>query len=687
MISRLSGFSGPLSNLFSSIKGFILNSLILRYELKNPDSYSGTNTVTDLIGNSNSTLVNTPNYSLNGYLNFDGVNQHIYTITDLQSLFSGVSPNKSDITSIFMWIYPEDDGVILSEIGAQNTFVGVWHTSIIEMVSGTLKFGLWSSAGIQSITSNIATPFNSWYYVGIVYNGSTMFVYVNGQLAGSLTFDRLSPYNSSAGLYYSIAHSDTTNMGDGTYSKIKVGDFQIYNDALSGQEIINNYNATRSNYIYTEDMLIWIDANDPESYSSGTSVIDLSGNGYTHTLTSGSVSSNLYGFKSFDCTTENKRIVVNGTGPTLPTTGYTYVSWARILSSNSSFRTLLYTNSPKYTPITIPSVSNTLGYWDSEFRSSGYDLSSLGDVWVQYAVVGDNSSQSFYINGSQVGSSISYGSGGTTHWGLGNNDLSIQPFGAVGNMILYNTKLTQEQIKQNYDALKHVYENGNIVTSNLILYFNPGSLLSYTGSGTTVNDLTGNSLNGTASNLTFENPYFTYNGSSSQIAIADNSLLEPGSGSFTIEVWVNQSVSGNDVVLGKFDDGGMSADVSYSIRTSGTAYYAQIGSGSGSGSTLFVNSTSYTGTLNTWYQIVYVFKNGATKTLETFINGSSIGSVNHNLSSILNTSNSLYLGSYNNGEYQQWFEGKIGIVRLYNSALTSSDVSKNFEANRDIYGL
>ena len=217
MLSRLSGFSGPLSNLFSSIKGFILNSLIVRYELKNTDSYSGTNTVTDLIGNSNSTLVNTPKYSVNGYLNFDGVNQYIYTITDLQSLFSGVSPNKSEVTSIFMWIYPEDNGVILSELGVQNTFVSVWHTSIIEMVSGTLKFALWTSAGIESITSNIATPFNSWYYVGMVYNGSTLFVYVNGELAGSLTFNRLAPYNSSSGLYYSIAHSDTTNMGDGTY--------------------------------------------------------------------------------------------------------------------------------------------------------------------------------------------------------------------------------------------------------------------------------------------------------------------------------------------------------------------------------------------------------------------------------------------------------------------------------------
>ena len=225
------------------------------------------------------------------------------------------------------------------------------------------------------------------------------------------------------------------------------------------------------------------------------------------------------------------------------------------------------------------------------------------------------------------------------------------------------------------------------VTSNLVLYYDPSNTSSYSGTGTIINDLSGNGLNGTMSNISFTSPYFTYNGTSSQISIPDNVLLEPGSGSWTMEVWVNQSVAGNDVVLGKFDPGGLSQDVSYSIRTTSNSYYAQIGSGSGSGPTLFVNSTTYVGTLNTWSQIVYVFKNGGTKTLETFVNGSSIGSVNHSLSSILNSSNPLYIGSYNGGEYSQWFDGKIGITRLYNSALTSSQVLQNFNADKSKYGL
>jgi hypothetical protein len=225
------------------------------------------------------------------------------------------------------------------------------------------------------------------------------------------------------------------------------------------------------------------------------------------------------------------------------------------------------------------------------------------------------------------------------------------------------------------------------VLTNLVLYYDPSNSSSYPGTGTTVNDLSGNGLNGAMSNITFTSPYFAYNGTSSQVQVVDNVLLEPGSGDWTMEVWVNQAVLGNDVVLGKFDNGGLAQDVSYSIRTTNTTYYAQLGSGSGVGSTLFVDSTPYIGTLNTWYQIVYVFTNVAANTLETFVNGVSIGSVSHSLTSILNSTNPLYIGSYNGGEFSQWFDGKIGITRLYNASLTSTQVLQNYNADKSKYGL
>jgi hypothetical protein len=39
------------------------------------------------------------------------------------------------------------------------------------------------------------------------------------------------------------------------------------------------------------------------------------------------------------------------------------------------------------------------------------------------------------------------------------------------------------------------------------------------------------------------------------------------------------------------------------------------------------------------------------------------------------------------GEYSQWFEGKMEVVRLYKSALSESEVLQNFNANRNLYGI
>lgn len=225
----------------------------------------------------------------------------------------------------------------------------------------------------------------------------------------------------------------------------------------------------------------------------------------------------------------------------------------------------------------------------------------------------------------------------------------------------------------------------SITTSNLILHYDPSNILSYSGSGTTVTNLVGGGLNGIMSNITYTSPYFTYNGSTSQVSIADNTLLEPGTGEFTIEVWFYRTnTTGSTVILGKFDNGGLASNVSYSIRTSTNSLFAQIGKGTGSTINVdYINSTSYTYLVNTWYQVVYVWKPGIS--LETFINGTSIGSVSNSLTSILNSTNPLYLGRYNGGEYSQNFTGRIGITRLYNRALTSTEVSNNYNSTKNIY--
>jgi hypothetical protein len=205
--------------------------------------------------------------------------------------------------------------------------------------------------------------------------------------------------------------------------------------------------------IVTSGLVIQLDAYESSSYpGTGTTVFDITG-GYDHTLI-GATYTVLNGVKCFDCTTGNNRVDYNLTGPLLPNSGYTYITWARLIPSNAGFRTVLYTKGPpKITPITIPNGTNTLGYWATGFVSSGYNVASSAGVWVQFAIVGTNTSQTFYINGSEVGDTINQGAGGTTHWGWGNNDIVAQPWGHVANMYFYNRQLNLTEITQQYNYL------------------------------------------------------------------------------------------------------------------------------------------------------------------------------------------------------------------------------------------
>ncbi len=642
--------------------------------------------------------------------------------------------------------------------------------------------------------------------------------------------------------------------------------------------------------LVTNGLTIQLDAYNVASYpGTGTSITDIMG-GYTHTLQNTASYLSLYGVKTFDCTSGTKVVQVSVTGPTLPTSGYTYVSWARVITSSSDWRTL-YRTSPNDHPLLIQTGTNKLGFYNNDttaFVDSGYDIASIEDVWVQYTVVGDSSSSIFYVNGTQVGTAAA-GAGGNRHnfWG----GLGGQPFGYVANMFYYNRKLSPLEVVQNYNFLvsrfpnivttsltvnvqagnassypgsgstwtnlvdnstytitsgtydsanggsivfngtstfvpigtplstgtnytieawvnatvtssnhnivssannvfwvssgvlygglagsfslvsspsfptgvwKHVvltfddtintmtlYINGSqvnqnttvtqtwtsetlrigshvsgstptsfwngkiaqvrvynsalsaanvltnfnatkggylVATSNLVLYYDPTDTASYPGTGTTLTSLVGSGLNGTMTALTYTSPYFTFNGTTSQVSVADSATLEPGTGDWTIEVWLRYSaIAGKTrTYLSKTDNGGGSADWGYGFRTnpSNNTTYMEVGNG-----TTSVTSPSASVTTGTWYQIVGVWTNVATNSIALYKNGTFVGSNSHSFASIKNTTNPLYIGNYNGNEYAQQFEGDMGIVRMYNRALSADEIQNNYDANKATYGL
>jgi hypothetical protein len=84
---------------------------------------------------------------------------------------------------------------------------------------------------------------------------------------------------------------------------------------------------------------------------------------------------------------------------------------------------------------------------------------------------------------------------------------------------------------------------------------------------------------------------------------------------------------------------------------------------------------------------VGVWTNVASNSIGLYINGVSQGSNSHSFTSVKNSTNPLYLGNYNGNEFQQSLNGRMGIFRMYNKALSSAEILQNFNANKSLYGL
>ena len=227
--------------------------------------------------------------------------------------------------------------------------------------------------------------------------------------------------------------------------------------------------------------------------------------------------------------------------------------------------------------------------------------------------------------------------------------------------------------------------SGQIV-ANPVLYYDPANPASYPGTGTTITNLSATALPGTMTAITYTNPFFTFNGTTSQVSVADNAALEPGTGDWTIEVWLRYSVIAGKTrtYVSKTNDGGLASDWGYGFRTNpvNNTTYLEVGNGSTS-----VNSPATSVATGTWYQIVGVWTNVAANSIAIYKNGVFGGSNSHSFASINNTINPLYLGNYNGDEYAQEFQGDMGIVRIYNKALTAAEVLNNYNVNKGLYRL
>jgi hypothetical protein len=204
----------------------IKDGLVLYLDAANTKSYPTTGTTwSDLSGNGNNgTLVNGPTFSSgnNGSIVFDGVDDALNS--------TNIFPNSSTFTY----------EIVFNFSAYQFMQFTLGHVDFKWRVSGNIPYwNFWTNGGNpQSTTLGTIPPINNFLYLVATYDGNTRKVGLNGVYL-----------NSISGSFTPRIPSSTT-IASSSFERI-YGSFTIlraYNRALTADEVLQNYNATKSRY-------------------------------------------------------------------------------------------------------------------------------------------------------------------------------------------------------------------------------------------------------------------------------------------------------------------------------------------------------------------------------------------------------------------------------------------------------
>ena len=475
----------------------------------------------------------------------------------------------------------------------------------------------------SAAVSSSSVTLNQWYHIAMVYDGSNLKGYLNGVLQGSLSYTREIPTSAQN---YAIGAPETTNMGAGGYGGFNLAEFKLYQLPLTDSDILQEYNVRKNELDYT--------IHSPSTNSSPT---------YWNISSAWNNSTGSYG--AYD-----------------------------------AFSVAHYT----------PWLNSTLG-WAAQTLDANQWITLNYDVptYIKGVVIQPRAnSGNQFVTKVHVETSLT----GAAPWTRVLSDQAVSTTITNDASVLFPTSVFTKYVKvipvlwTNHITIRMglLVKPNTSTSDNMVLHYNPGMTESYPGTGTSLVDLSGNGLTGTMSNLAFTTPAFTYNGTSSQVSIPDNEALEPGSGNWTIEAWFQptQFTVNAQTVLGKFGNGGTSSIISYALRQGDGYIRADFSNGTNA-----LSSDNYSLSLNNWVQMVYVWDR-VNSTLYTYSNGVLKQTKTITISGgIRNGNTNLYIGSYNGGEYIQYFKGQIGIVKMYKKALSTTEVQNNYNSNKALYGL
>jgi hypothetical protein len=231
------------------------------------------------------------------------------------------------------------------------------------------------------------------------------------------------------------------------------------------------------------------------------------------------------------------------------------------------------------------------------------------------------------------------------------------------------------------------------VTSGLQLYLNASNSTSYPGTGTTWTDLSGNSNNGTLVNspvYTASPGYFTFNLANDRYVLTSGTISSLSAATFI--AWVNSSQTQADYTNILMSRNGMGSATNYAtgmnIAPGGNNnigyHWNDNGSSYGWDSGLSVPNTAWSMiavTVSSTEAIAYLCKSSGITTATNTTSHSPV--VGPPLNFFISQDRG---GGPGGGGYRN-FIGGISQVAIYNTTLTSGEITSNFNNTKSIYGL
>ena len=673
-------------------------ALVAHYDFGNSSSYPGSGTtVYDLTaGNNDLTFTSAPTYS-------SALGGHVVLNNTMSANLSGTYPNnlpsgQDDFTMVIWAQAVSSYNVAMFALGGGNP-AGARVDMGYGFSSSILGSEFYSSYIQQSTTPTVGTWFQ-YVITGVAGNTSVqLLTYVNGKLDSKTAGATVPTIDFNNNDTFPNNNPRLSINWQGAAGDMKIIKAEVWDTVLTANQIKDDYIDFLKR---TKDLVSEYNANESSSYpGSGTQWTDLSPSSknitlYSPAFTAATVTTPAY--FSFPARNFGDPLTVygeyNGT-PAITTqsswTGYFWVRRNVIHSSYTQNRLSIFANGREdliggdngwsYGTYNNPNAANDNVVIEAAgvgVKDSGYGMGE--DCWVNLAYIYSGGNISIYENGQLLSTqSFSYTTPADGMWLSRTAGSYFSWIGDISIIRQFGAALTGTELLNliQYDRDNYI-PNPTVIAS-----WDASDSASYSGSGNTWYDLTGNNVdligagsftytakNTTPNPLGWTNPgYFSNAATNRMVSIASNYLRFSTTG--TIQGWF-------------YNNNSYGVPLSFPYNGNFPSYWYQVYANK-PGFNFLVDNTFRNwdpggSVINLqWFNWAIVFNNG---NADLYINGvyqstnsqSAFGSgIFYNPANL-----NLVIGDIDNSGANYPFVGRLGEIKIYSTALSAGDILQNY---------